>query len=495
VKMHSPASHPNSPHQLAAQFLERYNTGGLFLRANIDQLITLATGGDESQASAATTAIFESLVEPLSDSFEPDSVGLYIRIMAQIIHSSRKLDSKFDDQLTSFGLASEQDLIDRAGRHRPAGRYQAPGDLPRSIQAPNTIKRIIILSRVTIGADVAITSVIIERLKHRFPQATLTLVGGAKSSEIFGANPRLDFADLEYGRRATLMGRLSAWLDLVSLVKRVTAGLNPAEFLIVDPDSRLTQLGILPVAPDSNYLFFPSREYMSCSAEPLARLASDWSGQLLALDRVQLPRLAIGALHLSFARDLVESIRGDRSHPVVSVNFGVGNNDKKRVGPDFEAAILNFLLDHDALVILDRGAGPSESSDTDSLIAGLDLSRHGLVAVAGGPDLKAPGHGGSPCPDLLVCSGGVGLLAALIAASDLYIGYDSAGQHIAAAAGTPCIEIFSGYTGRRMIDRWRPTGSASVIVVDAGPGSTVDQITEEAKAGILESLKATHLES
>jgi hypothetical protein len=39
------------------------------------------------------------------------------------------------------------------------------------------------------------------------------------------------------------------------------------------------------------------------------------------------------------------------------------------------------------------------------------------------------------CIDLAVWRGRIGLLAALIGQSDLYIGYDFAGQHIAAAMG------------------------------------------------------------
>ena len=56
----------------------------------------------------------------------------------------------------------------------------------------------------------------------------------------------------------------------------------------------------------------------------------------------------------------------------------------------------------------------------------------------------------------------------MIGQSDLYIGYDSAGQHIAAALGVPCIDVFAGFSSPRMLDRWRPTGSSEsrVIAVD-----------------------------
>jgi ADP-heptose:LPS heptosyltransferase len=49
----------------------------------------------------------------------------------------------------------------------------------------------------------------------------------------------------------------------------------------------------------------------------------------------------------------------------------------------------------------------------------------------------------------------------------LYVGYDSAGQHVAAAAGVPLISIFTGYPCERMLARWRPnTPRSSVIAVD-----------------------------
>ena len=70
---------------------------------------------------------------------------------------------------------------------------------------------------------------------------------------------------------------------------------------------------------------------------------------------------------------------------------------------------------------------------------------------------------------LLTWQGGIGRFAALIAESTVYIGYDSAGQHIAAALGVPTIDIFTGFTSPRMPERWSPYGPAPVhvLVLDA----------------------------
>ena len=55
----------------------------------------------------------------------------------------------------------------------------------------------------------------------------------------------------------------------------------------------------------------------------------------------------------------------------------------------------------------------------------------------------------------------------IIAGASLYVGYDSAGQHVAAACGVPLITIFAGFPCERMYYRWRPSGErATVIRVD-----------------------------
>ncbi len=55
-----------------------------------------------------------------------------------------------------------------------------------------------------------------------------------------------------------------------------------------------------------------------------------------------------------------------------------------------------------------------------------------------------------------------------MAASDLFVGYDSACGHIAAAIGVPGIDVFKGAVCERMRQRWSPWGKtpAKVVAVD-----------------------------
>ncbi len=57
--------------------------------------------------------------------------------------------------------------------------------------------------------------------------------------------------------------------------------------------------------------------------------------------------------------------------------------------------------------------------------------------------------------------------ASIISQCDFYTGYDSAGQHAAAAAGVPLISIFAGAPSERFRQRWSPAGQGRIEVIDA----------------------------
>ena len=76
---------------------------------------------------------------------------------------------------------------------------------------------------------------------------------------------------------------------------------------------------------------------------------------------------------------------------------------------------------------------------------------------------------------------------ALIGVSDLYIGYDSACQHVAAALGVKTIDIFAGFRSPRMVERWRPSGPAEVRMVVVDPHCPVEP--EKILAAVLEAAR------
>ncbi|HLY19206.1 MAG TPA: glycosyltransferase family 9 protein, partial [Bryobacteraceae bacterium] len=338
------------------------------------------------------------VVEGLADRFEPALCDTYARLFAQAI-----------------APGDSAALVERYRRVR----------VPRPVTGePRTV---FVLSRVTLGADIAVTSVLLAAAKLRFPKAAIHLAGSRKNWELFAADPRIRHLPVDY-RRGTLRERLAAVPQLREL-------LSVPDSIVIDPDSRLSQLGLLPVCPGERYYFFESRAYGGDSDEPLPVLASRWAEQTFG----------VGADPYMAAEPASGTIQ-----PGIAISLGVGENQAKRIPDPFETELLKLLAQTGLPLYADLGAGGEEADRVERAIA-----QSGAVVQC--------------------WRGSFAGFAAIIAASRLYVGYDSAGQHVAAACGTPLISVFAGFPCARMFDRWRPRGHV-IRVDDPDPARVLQQV-------------------
>ena len=462
---------PTSPEQLVGEFLREFQVSRTYLRDRITALAEAGVSGEADIAESATRTLFGSLIERLADSFDPEGVSLYNRLFSQLaqIWRSHPRSSFLDLDLGKLGLLSEEDMLSRAESLRSVSKLAR--------DRTEAIQRVLVLSRVTLGADVAITSVILERFKQLLPDVEIFLLAGGKSRELFGGDCRVHIEEIGYRRGGTTIERLLAWGDVLSCVRRLTSDLRRGEYLIVDPDTRLTQLGLLPLTEfnerltpaNLEYLFFPSREYGSDTSLSLAELTCAWLNEVFAETALTHPRISLHQADIEAARKIGSTLRGASGRQVVAINFGIGQNHLKRVTGEFEATVVASLVREGRAVVFDKGAGDEEGKRAGRVLEEvssierdghrvriIELGERNLADVLSREDLDA---------DVLVWNGRIGMLAALIGESDLYIGYDSAGQHIAAALQVPCIDVFAGSSSPRMLDRWKPTGKAETRVL------------------------------
>jgi ADP-heptose:LPS heptosyltransferase len=271
---------------------------------------------------------------------------------------------------------------------------------------------------------------LIDAAKRRFPKAQIVFAGPRKNFEMFAADPRLVHAPVEY-RRGSLTDRLAAWGDLKALV----AG---TDTVVIDADSRLTQLGLLPIGEPSRYHLFESRGYGGASDRALPDLAGQWAEETFGIAGAKAYVAPVGKIV-------------DLPRSYIAVSLGVGENPAKRIADPFEPDLLRYLATLGPLLI-DKGAGGEEAA-----------------RVERAADCNATFWEGSFAG-----------FAKIIAGAALYVGYDSAGQHVAAACDVPLISIFAGFPAPRMFDRWRPKGT--VIRVDnPDPAEVLARVREEAK--------------
>jgi hypothetical protein len=408
--------------ELAQTIVDDCLRDGTWPARALDALVERALDEEDGfQALAATRAFFTIVIEPLGDLFEPHLCDVYAQLFSHVI--SRAIPDY-----------RSEDLLLRCRRVRQVRRFRG-----------GEVNRVFVLSRVTLGADVAVTSVALAAAKQRFPDAEICFVGPEKNAELFAEDKRIVSVPVSYGRKGLLRDRLTAALELHTLV-------DEPRSIVIDPDSRLTQLGLLPVCDDSRYFFFESRAFGGELLTPLPQLTAEWLSEVFDVEGVT-PYLA------PEPRDKIAEI---------AVSFGVGENASKRISDDFEYQVLAELLRLNRPILLDRGAGGEELARVNALVERL----------------------GSPLL-LHLHDGSYGSFASHILQSRLYVGYDSAGQHVAAAGGIPFVSIFAGHACPRMLARWSPAGRmAHVVAVEDDERSTALERTIRAIAEAAEEASA-----
>ena len=470
-------------HQAVANFLNCAQQTAVYLRDAITLLCEVTALEDPALAQPGLEALFPSLIERLNDSFEPEACALYDCVFAQVIDYYRRLPEgqRLDEELRRFGLMHEQDLLARKSRLKQAQQI--------SKQEWRMVKKVLILSRVTLGADVVVSSVMMAQLHEVYPEAEIVLLGSRKLEQLFGSDKRVRVREVAYQRGSGVMARLMSWLEVVKAVEEETSHCEANEWVMIDPDSRLTQLGLLPVSEnDERYFFFESRSYRQPGIERLGQLAAHWIGELTRSSGEGLPYVALPEAVREFGQQIGRKARAAGASHLISVSLGVGGNERKRITDAFESKLIQALLNH-AAVILDKGATVEEREQVNRIVAMMKSQGKRMLEI----DEQSAANAlqvETINADIITWDGSIGMFAGLIAASNEYIGYDSAGQHIAAALGVPTLTIFAKTDAPLFAQRWQPYGSGPIEVIHFDPSQIASG--HETTSGILERVLAGH---
>jgi hypothetical protein len=246
-------------------------------------------------------------------------------------------------------------------------------------------------------------------------------VAGRKSAELFANDPRIEHLDAAYPRSGTVEERIGFGTGLRCRIAEPDA-------LVVDPDSRFSQLGLVPVCDPARHLHFPSRTIGGTGLGNLSDLVAAW---LMA---------TFGVTGRAYLAPVPVAVDGPQ--PFAAVSLGVGENDSKRIGGEFETRLLAELAGRFPALWVDRGAGGEEASRVTA-----------AVEAAGIAD------------KVHYWEGSFAGFASVVGQAGFYAGYDSAGQHAAAACGVPTFSVFAGAPSERFEARWAPKGPGRVHTV------------------------------
>ena len=421
-------------------------------------LCRLALSSDPLTAETAVKYLYNRIIEQLCDDFSERGAQLAARILAYIVPATiDKLgESKMAAILYQRGLDTEDKLLKNL--HATDSRQNV------CFSRQERIGKIIILSRVTVGADIAITGVMARRLSAAFPAAELVFIGPKHLPQLFHDLPHCRFLSLDYIRRGSIHDKIAFWPELVEMVENESSTCRQGEVLVFDPDTRLTQLGLLPPCPPERYFHFNSRTRKPEGASPgLTVIVNEWLDQILGKQALVYPWVSLLAEHEEKAATFCGMLRNNGCRQIISINFGVGNDQRKRIADPFEDEVLQTLLQQEnTIILLDTGIGTEEKNRAENLLQAA-AARNVRTSLSSESVLAAAridyAHG------IVALRASIGMFGALIDKSDGFVGYDSCCQHLANALEVPACIVFTGHRNERFLDRWSPANAAETTTI------------------------------
>ena len=442
--------------QIANSFMDAYLKDCHYEDDYIDLLCEMTTFSEDTDLNGiAARALFNIIIESLCDDFEDLQTETYNRVMTQIISYCRTLRAAkdLDRFLQEFQIYTSDDLLTRIRKIRRDSKM---------LSRKRKVTKILLLSRVTIGADVAITSIIIQHLAQLFPSAELVLLGGSKLDEIYGGNANIRLCPVDYNRKGGLLDRLSSWQTVLNIIDRELVDCPLENTILIDPDSRLSQLGVLPIIDLNHYFFFDSRSEGSFAGNlAMPQLTNAWLNKLTGEENFYHPAVWLRPANLQKAARLYAKLKHNGARRIIAINFGVGGNPRKKLGiPLEQELILTLLQEPNTVILLDKGFGDQELHNSNRLLAGTQAKGYASHDAVFDARLETNLSWG-----VIGLQTRIGEIAAMISNCDEYIGYDSACQHIAAALKTPCLTLFAGSNNMRFIRRWSAFGANTCKIV------------------------------
>ena len=409
-------------------------------------LAEAAFAKDRGLAREATQAIFADIVGPWTDSFRPELVNSYVSFMSEVAYAPR---SPVAAPLALLGYSGPKELRERYERVRD----DVEDGLEIIEKEDRTVEQVVVLSRVTLRGDVAVTSIFLQGATYSFPFADVEFIAPRKNAFLLSDGHRVERTVVTYNRAALLADRLRAWIRVRAKVQRSIAGLEPGEWIVIDPDSRYTQFGLLPVADDRFYEFFASRSFAADETTSLSELA----GREWWLDFNYTPehyrRPYVGLRSADWTKG--DYLRARYFGLTAAVSFGVGGRASKRLGREFEDTLLDLLRRHEYQIVLGYGADEEEALIMDGRVAAFSGSTS---------TLRAPRDGLYKRAELMTCRGSLSSFGGWMQVADVFVGYDSASAHVAAMHALSVIVISCGTPSDLYRKRWTPVAEDDVRV-------------------------------
>jgi hypothetical protein len=427
-------------------------------KVNMDSVKILSELGfhDDPEISRRTLEpLFGVVINDLKKSFSKQEGDVYLEIFPHLIMKAREKSLVVDRWFEKMKISKEnpfEDIYQRNKKIREDKKFL-------SVEDRDKIKKVILLSRNTIGAEAYLNGMIINRLLSRLKNAEIVFVDSSNTGKHIFNNSRIKlvnkFTD-SHGREVSLnwnrnginiLERFEYTTQLAEFIELESKGLGNGEFIVFDADTRLSQTGAMPICSEDVHYFIDTvledEEVDLGFVKNFGALCNDYLNSLFNEEEVSYPMIFVSEEEKKKARDFRGGLPEGR---VVLLHFGSGIV-RKTLSGEFERELLLKVFDYGIPLIVMPVLGWEKEKVKEHI---LFLERKG----------KKQGE------DFFVFQGSLSTFVALISMVDLCVSYDSQCQHMAAAQNVPFITLFTGYINKNFLKRWTPFSENFYKIID-----------------------------
>lgn len=422
--------------------------GSTAFRDNARSLASLAFSGNRAVATEASHVVLSQVVQPLADRFSQDACDCLAVFMAEAVHAPR---SPIASAIAELGYPTPEHLIERY-------RMLERRELEEQVDSDD-VEKAVLITRADLKGDIAVTSPILSCAMRAFEDADIEIVGPRTNCLLIGPSYRLERSVVSFSHNGTLGNQLRAWTRLRAKVASAIQGYDSGRWLVVDPDSWMTQFGLLPVADDRYCRYFDSRSYGEQSTATMSVLASEWGNQWFFWGGVDaLPFIVLGYGPENGSRCLARESRGK----FAGVSFSVDGRQQFRLGADFEDRLLKLLRRRGYQTVFDSGREAVDRTNALERIRAFGGSKSHLNVASDASNNRA---------QLLTCGKTIPNFSGWAKSASVYIGYDSGISHAVGSVGVPSLHLSVGAPNSTYRVRWTPTSFSEVVTIPADDSS------------------------
>lgn len=175
-----------------------------------------------------------------------------------------------------------------------------------------------------------------------FREADIEGLGPKENCYPIGPPRRVERRVVSFTKASPLANQLGAWKRARAKVEESILGFQPDRRMVVDPDSWITQHGVLPIAEEPYCEFFESRSCGEDSSANLVELAGDWAGLWTFFGGLDFDPFVLSTYGTATGSCILTSALPGK---LASVSFSVDGRSHARVGAQFEDKVLELLRD------------------------------------------------------------------------------------------------------------------------------------------------------